>query len=102
MGRKIRDRDDAFACLHAWQASGLTLSAWSRSHGIDGRSLHCWQVNLERGSRKKAATAVVELVPTPSPGAARYLVRVDDIEVEVGDDFREETLERLLRVLVAC
>jgi hypothetical protein len=102
MGRKIRDRDDAVACLSAWQASGLPLSAWSQSNGVDGRSLHCWQVNLRRGRRSKTTAAVVELVPRRDAPLARYVVRVDDVEVEVGDDFREDTLERLLRVLVAC
>lgn len=102
MGRKIRDRDDAFACLSAWQASGLTLSAWSQSNGVDGRSLHCWQVNLRRGRQAKARAAMVELIAVPAAPSARYVVRVDGIEVEVDDSFREDTLERLLQVLVAC
>jgi len=42
-------------------------------------------------------------VPAPdSRSAARYLVRVGAFAVEVGDDFDEATLARLVRVLGAC
>src|SRR5690606_41544873 len=62
---------------------------WARERGIDGRSLHAWQMNLERGSTKSRSpgrrnlrpsaqtSALVELVPTTSvqsSGTARYVV----------------------------
>lgn len=97
MGRKIRDRHDAVACLNAWNESGEALSDWCQENGVDGRSLNCWRRNI--GWREP--NDLVELVPGLVP-AARYVVRVDGLEVEVGDDFQESTLARLLRVLVAC
>ena len=97
MGRKIRDRQDALACLNALSRSGVDLSQWCHEHGVDGRSLNCWRRNLGRTGRNPD---LVELVSMASD--ARYVVRVDGIEVEVGDDFHEATLARLLGVLTAC
>lgn len=49
----------------------------------------------------------MELVPAPpprpvSPGNARYVLEVGGASVEFGDDFREETLVRVMAVLRAC
>ncbi len=98
--RKIRDEFDARSCLAAQAASGLTLSAWGRREGIDGRSLNLWRVNLARWAGPKPLPRLVELVPAlPTP---RYVVRCGQLCVEVGDGFEEATLLRLLRVLAAC
>lgn len=97
MGRKIRDIQDARTCLAAWEASDMALGAWARGQGIDGRSLHCWKLNLQERPRAR----LVELVPTPR-ASARYTVRFDGIELELDDHFRDDTLERLLQVLTAC
>src|SRR5690606_39950153 len=56
---------------------------WARERGIDGRSLHAWQMNLERGSTKSRSpgrrnlrpsaqtSALVELVPTTDRKSTR-------------------------------
>jgi hypothetical protein len=110
--RKIVDARDARACVKAARAAGLSLGAWARQHGVDGRSLHAWSVNIGRAHAAKAPPKLVELVPVgapdrlvlpgPSPGAARYVVRVGAVAVEVGDDFQADTLARVVRVLRAC
>ncbi|HEX5449666.1 MAG TPA: hypothetical protein VFW85_06370 [Gaiellaceae bacterium] len=104
--RKIEDARDARACVKAARAAGLSLGAWARRHGVDGRSLHAWSVNMARASSTTAIVAkprLVELVPTSAPrGSARYILRVSDAVVEVGDDFCDETLARVVRVLRAC
>ncbi|MGH2926813.1 MAG: hypothetical protein ACRDL8_01265 [Solirubrobacteraceae bacterium] len=46
---------------------------------------------------------MIELVPAPGPWtSARYVVRIGDAAIEVGDDFADETLARAVRVLRAC
>ena len=105
--RKIEDARDARACARAARAAGLSLGAWARRHGVDGRSLHAWSVNLERGRGHSAALVakprLIELVPaSASRVQARYVVRIGDAAIEVGDDFHDETLARLVRVLRAC
>jgi hypothetical protein len=113
--RKIRDADDARACWAAAQASGLDARAWARAHGVDGRSLNTWRMNLGLGGAprralrsqakpSRARAQFVELVTAPTPVAprGRYLVRVGIAEVEFDDAFREETLRRLVSVLRSC
>jgi hypothetical protein len=107
MRRKIEDERDARACLKAAKGAGLSAGEWARQHGIDGRSLNAWLMNLSRRVPKAGATSakprLIELVPTSSSGATpRYVVRVADVELEVTDAFDEETLVRLVRALRSC
>lgn len=105
MLRKIVDEKDARACLVAVARSGLTLRSWAQRHGVDGRSLHAWQVNLSGRTAitRRAPAKLVELVPVlPVVSTRRYLVRVGDGSIEVGDDFDAATLRRILEVLRAC
>jgi len=103
--RKIWGERDARACVKAAKAAGLSLGAWARRHGVDGRSLHAWSVNLARTSPSAVAITkptLIELVPPPAMRAARYVVRIGDVAIEVDDDFTDETLARVVRVLRAC
>ena len=112
-GRKIQDEGEARRCLAAARRAGVAAGEWARAHGIDGRSLHAWLVNLEgrrmaepsRGSaRPSSAHALVELVPEESCGGptARYVLVVDDARLEFGDDASASTLRRVLEALRAC
>lgn len=103
--RKIVDARDARACVKAARTGGLSLGAWARRHGVDGRSLHAWSVNLGLASSARSKPGLIELVPRSEPSgrtSARYVVRVGEAAVEVGDDFEDETLARVVRVLRAC
>lgn len=107
MRRKIDNQREARRCLKAAERAGLSAGEWAREHGIDGRSLNAWRINLaQRESLKLQADLVprlVELVPVTSGGKdAHYLVRVRDFTIEVGVDSHEETLVRLVRALSAC
>lgn len=103
--RKIRDARDARACVKAARAAGLSLGAWGRRHGVDGRSLHAWSVNLRLSPSTMAIVErprLIELVSSATQPSSRYVVRVGDAAVEVGDDFHDDTLARVVRVLRAC
>jgi transposase-like protein len=105
--RKIADEKDARACLLSVARSGETLRAWAKKHGVDGRSLRAWHRNLSRrgpSTLLPREPQLVELVRASSaaPPAQRYLVHVGGGSVEVGDDFDDQTLRRLLAVLRAC
>jgi hypothetical protein len=117
VGRKIEDELDARRCLLAASREGLSAGEWARAHGIDGRSLHAWQMNLERRgptasprrrkSRTSTATrALVELVPAASSvtiaGGGRYVLEVAGARVEFGDDASVATLRRVLEALRSC
>ncbi len=105
--RKIVDEKDARACLSSVARSGEALRAWAKRHRVDGRSLHAWKRNLSRGTAATAScneTRLVEFVPVSSisPRPRKYVVRVGEASVEVGDDFDPGTLRRLVEVLRAC
>jgi hypothetical protein len=83
------------------------LAAWAREHGVDGRSLNAWRVNLgRRGVARGRAVApkLVELVPSTMPAAVRahYVLHVRGVELEVGDHFDEQSLRRLVGLLKSC
>ena len=107
-GRRIFNEQDARRCLAAVKASRNDLAAWARAHGIDGRSLNVWRVNLGRRGvpRPRAAVSskLVELVPsTPvSDHRASYVLRVGGVELEVGGNFDEQSLRRLVGLLKSC
>jgi hypothetical protein len=117
--QKIGDESEARKCLLAIDAAGGDIRAWAREHGIDGRSLHAWRVNLARSSpktrgarRKRRGTrgtkGLVELVPAgftaavPSRSPTRYVLEIGDARVEFGDDFSESTLRRVIGILRPC
>jgi hypothetical protein len=107
-GRKVLNEQDARRCLTAVKASRRELGAWAREHGVDGRSLNLWRVNLaRRGVLRVRATApkLVELVVAPAAVVDRrasFVLRVGDVELEVGDNFDETSLRRLVGVLKSC
>jgi len=118
--RKITDADDARRCLAAARRAGERVGSWAQANGVDGRSLNAWRMNLApgRGGPRRSKTAMVpssaaraarpraalvELIPAPRPAAAaRYVVLVGDIRIEVGDGFDVTTLRRLVGALRAC
>lgn len=108
--RKIVDEKDARACLSAVARCGESRRAWARRHGVDGRSLRAWDLNLSRRASTagpRMAPRLVELValshPTPpTPSARRYSVRIGEVAIEIGDNFEPETLRRLIEIVRAC
>ncbi len=121
-GRKIKDAKDARRCVSSAEASGLTYTEWARQEGIDARSLHTWRMNLKLGkkprrskrastksaaSRRPGSGRMVELVPSvsasgPAATRARYAVRCGELAIEFGEDFEDETVRRLIRVVASC
>ena len=119
--RKIEDEAEARRCLLAIEREGWDIRTWARAHGVDGRSLHAWRVNLSRWSGRKpehrerepaaatTANGLVELVPSrPARNASsrsemgRYVLAIGDACVEFGDDFSEPALRRIIGVLRSC
>jgi hypothetical protein len=100
MRRKIRDEADARKCMAAIERAGVDGAEWAQAHGIDGRSLNAWKVNLgRRGSRR---AQLVELVPARVPPRGRYALEVSGVRFEFDDRFAPETLQRVVRALRSC
>jgi len=108
-GRKVFNEEDARRCLAAVKASGRELGAWAQTHGVDGRSLNLWRLNLERRDAvrpRAAAPRLVELVDAPTPPVAvpraALVLRIGGVEVQVNERFDEASLRRLVAVLKSC
>ena len=115
--RKIDDENEARRCLRAAKLAGRSAGEWARAHGIDGRSLNSWKVNLARRgttatSRRRQpkqpppGRGLVELVPTDSSGklagGGRYVLEVAGARVEFEDHCTVATLRRVLEALRSC
>lgn len=110
-GRRIFNEQDARRCLAAVKSSRADLATWSRAHGVDGRSLNLWRVNLSRRGapslpavRAVRPVRLVELVPALPRNLPRapYVLRVGGVELEIGDQFDEQSLRRLVGLLKSC
>lgn len=111
--RKIRDAEDARACLAAAEASGLSRRVWAHQEGIDARSLHGWWLVFHRQATRAttasvpsdSALSLIELVPVHpkvSASAAPYQLFVGSLRLEIPASFEPDSLRRLLGVLGAC
>lgn len=112
-GRKIDDEVEARRCVLAAKRAGQTAGEWARAYGIDGRSLHAWKIDFERGEAplarrvakpRPSASALAELVPRGAGGTprARYLIEVSGARLEFNDDASTDTLRRVVGVLRSC
>jgi hypothetical protein len=104
-GRKIRDAEDARRCLDAAARERMSRTEWARMHGIDGRSLNAWRLNLERvdaaGESHLGDLRLVELV-TRQPAQRVLKVRCGPFDVDIPPDFDEDMLGRVLAVVASC
>lgn len=118
VGRKIEDEREALRCVRAMERAGLSAGEWGRAHGIDGRSLRAWRMNIERRDvpvrrrQRRLKTGptrhgLVEFVPAPplaiqGVASARYVLEVGGARLEFGDDVSVATLRRVLEALRPC
>ena len=109
--RKVQSEAEARRWLAGVEEAGGDLGEWRRANGVDGRTLSCWRRTLQRRgfvrtSEHSGAPEVGLVALVPSGGvpavAARYALDFGGVRLEVGDDFRDETLRRLLGVLRSC
>ena len=105
-GRKIINEQDANRCLQGVKSERSSLGKWAQAHGVDGRSLPAWQMALERRVTTRTSAMVprlVEIIPVTSvTKAARYVLRIHEVELEVGVVIEEASLRRLVGVLKSC
>mgnify|MGYP000036765704 CR=1 FL=1 len=119
-GRKVRSTEAAGLLLE-WSLSREPMSSWCGTRGLCWRSLSAFKGwGAERSAVEMGFAEVVpepgavdggfvEIVREPESVAAipcahraRYRVELGKMTVEVDDDFRPETLQRLLRAVATC
>ena len=102
--RKVQNRTEAESLLAALRDSGQSLRQFCHERGIDARSLHCWRLNLSAPSKSTGSGSslrLVELVAAPG-SPRRYLVHGDGLTLEIGDDFDDASVGRLLALVRSC
>ena len=103
--RKVAGATEARRLLEEAALRGVERAVWARARGVDPRSLNAWRMNLGRKGAEATGSGLRLVEVTPEPplaSSARYTVVVGHVRVEVGDDFCEAALRRLLLVLRAC
>jgi hypothetical protein len=103
--RKVRDAEDAEACLSAAERAGLAPRDWAHQNGVNARSLHMWRILLDRqkGPPARAPLRLVELVTAAlAPQPPLYRVCCGDVSIELDERFDEAVVLRLLRLVREC
>lgn len=103
--RKVRDEQEAHELLAGAEAAGADLATWARTHGIDGRSLNAWSLNLDRRRHHGSADAlrVVELIPKePAAPPSMLTIRCGPFVVDVSPGVDEHLLARVLSTVSTC
>jgi hypothetical protein len=98
--RKINDEAEAAALLKEWRAESVDFKVFCKEQDVDGRSLQCWRMILAK--REPEPVRLLELTLPGERVAASYRIHVGELTLEVDDDFRDETLARLLTVVGRC
>ena len=104
-GRKIQGRAEAAIRLAEWEASGEPMILWCEKRGLNWYSLSAFKGHGVREEVPTAELVEVEFDVPQLPTSERtswYRIAMDHAVVEVCDDFRDDTLRRLLRVVASC
>ena len=104
-GRRVRDRSEATELLDEWKNSGERMSEWCAARGINWYSLNAHRGHRERGMMRMnefVELTVAEPVVSAPAAMARYRLCVGDYTLEVEDDFRDDSVRRLLHLAATC
>ena len=102
--RKVRDEAEAVAIVEEARRRGVRPSVVGRERGISGRSVQAWSMTLakKQAGEVRPESTFLELVPVALTTPRSYRLWVEDLSVEVPDDFDEHTVRRLVAALRTC
>lgn len=95
-----RKREEALELGRAFEASGLTRERFAEQAGITVAKLDDWRRRARRERGEGVPLVAVELAgPGPWAGGGALTLALDNgRRIEIGRDFEEAVLERLLAV----
>ena len=95
--------------LDRWRESGLSLLAFGRQEGVPYSRLLYWKKKLagEASNQLDGALVPIEVAAASSTTASATVAKIEvwlpnGIGLEVGAEFDEEELRRLIGVLQSC
>ena len=97
--------DEARAVLAAASGSGLSLSAFSRRHGLSDRTLYWWRTQLRAHPNVEPATGMFARIRThalPSRELSGIEIAVADAVIRVAPGFDPQTLAQIVAALRSC
>lgn len=101
-GRKV-ERGEARALVQAWRASGEAMSSWCTARGLNWYSLNAHVGRMPPEPQLELAEVVLAANEVDTePDGGRYRIHIGEIIVDVDDDFRDDTLRRLLRAVASA
>lgn len=98
-GRKVK-RAEVPRLLDEWESSGEPMSQWCEARGLNWYSLNAFKGRWSETTPEFAEVVVADEDALRRGG--RYRVEVDGLVFEVDDDFRAETLQRLIQTVMAA
>ncbi len=95
-----RNEESGRALIVAWQASGLSATAYARRSGIPAQRIGYWRLRLERDAvPAPSGGAFVEIAAAPRPFTGLVLEINDSCRVRVEPGFDVETLRSVIAAL---
>jgi len=95
--------------VSAWEGSGMSQAEYCRRKGIDVRRFNYWKRKLLKSHSTPAGLSLIPVRIRPSSShvvsgsygfsPAVRVVLGSGVTIEVGDGFRSETLEKVVKVL---
>ena len=87
------------AHIQAWQRSGYSLAAYGKHQNLVYHRLIYWKAKFENEPTKPLSFVPVPLQPDPSDSPLTLSLQNDRFKIEIGADFSDKLLNRLIATL---
>lgn len=90
--------------MKAWEQSGLSQVAFCEEHGLKHATFMYWRKRLSRPVTETRGLRLVPIgneatIPTASAETSGITLEVNGVRIEVGADFDDVHLKRVIRVI---
>ncbi len=87
------------AHIQAWQRSGYSLAEYGKHHNLVYHRLIYWKTKFENERAKPVSFVPVPLQPEPPDSPLTLSLQNDRFKIEIGADFSDKLLNRLIATL---
>jgi len=87
------------AHIQAWQRSGYSLAEYGKHHNLVYHRLIYWKTKFENERTKPVSFVPVPLRTQPTDTAITLSLQHDRFKIEIGPDFSDDLLGRLIVTL---
>ena len=87
------------AHIHSWQTSGYSLAEYGKHHNLVYHRLIYWKNKFAHELTKPVSFVPVPLPPAPPDAPLTLSLQHDRFKIEIGADFSDKLLGRLINAL---